>query len=81
MGFRLAYLDLTLDYSEGQLDHSNDVSPNILAFPFFNITHLLLKTIRNKYEIKRQYRNIDINNYRSISDLSLLQSYLISPKE
>ena len=31
MGFRLAYLDFTLVYSEGQLDRINDVSPVFLA--------------------------------------------------
>ena len=31
MGFRLAYLDLIVVYSKGQLSHWNEVSPNILA--------------------------------------------------
>ena len=32
MGFRLAYLSLTLTYSKGQLGSWNGVSPNILVF-------------------------------------------------
>ena len=32
MGFGLAYLDLTLTCSEGQLDRRNGVSPNFLTF-------------------------------------------------
>ena len=32
MGFRLAYLHLTLVYSEGRQDSKNGVSPNLLAF-------------------------------------------------
>ena len=31
MGFGLAYLDLTLAYSEGQHDHRNGVSPNFVG--------------------------------------------------
>ena len=32
VGFRLAFSDLNLSYSNGQLDHWNGVSPNIVAF-------------------------------------------------
>ena len=40
MGFRLAYLDLTLAYSEDQLDRRNFVSPNLL--PFLYITVIII---------------------------------------
>ena len=37
MGFRLAYFNLTLAYSQGQLVIWNGVFSNILAFLFFSV--------------------------------------------
>ena len=45
MGFQLAYLDLALAYSEGQLDCRNSVSLNFLALFLYNITFKLCNII------------------------------------
>ena len=43
--FRLAYLELILIYSKGQLGHKNGVSPDILAFLLYPGTIIVCKKI------------------------------------
>ena len=48
---RLAYLNLTLAYSKGQLGSCNGVSPNILAFLFSVSAYHVVASVTSPYSI------------------------------
>ena len=47
VGFRLAYLELNLTYSKGQLGRTNGISPDILTFLLISLFNLLAHPVCN----------------------------------